>query len=295
MLQGGDPYSATPNVAPFFINEQLIYPGTALIASAPVAPLPYSVALAVFFGVGAGLLGYGIARTEPFRFAVFCSFPFAAALLLGHWSPYLAASLILPAAGFVVAVKPNLGLAVLFARPSRPMVIGAIALTGISLVVMPSWPFRWLSNLTMAPPHLLPVATWLGAPLVLALLRWRRPEARLLLAMALLPQTATFADQLLLFFVAQSRRESVLLAAMSIVGGLAWMSRLQDGIGHPAIIGAPYVVASLYLPALFLVLRRPNAGSVSPWIERRLNALPVWLRGTPEPPLDVSRSFRSSE
>jgi hypothetical protein len=277
LVNGGDPYATAPDVAPFFISEQLFYPATALVASVPVAWLPYHLALAVFFGVGSGLLAYGIARTKPFQLAVFCSFPFVAAMQLGHWSPYVAATLVLPAAGFFIAVKPNLGLAALLGRPSRSMIVGAAVLVLVSLLVMPSWPARWLAALPLAPSHLLPITTWLGAPLILALLRWRRPEARLLLAMSLLPQTATFADQLLLFFVAQTRRESLTLAAISIVGGVAWMIRLLDG-GHPALLGGPFVVASVYLPALVVVLRHPNTGDVPDWVERGVRSLPVWLR-----------------
>lgn len=253
LLEGGNPYSTPPDVAPFFIAEQLFYPLTALVATVPFARLPYHVALAAFFGVGSGVLAYGVARTAPHRLALFCGAPFMAAALLGHWSPYLAATLLLPGAGFLIAVKPNLGLVALVTKPSRAMVLGAAALGAVSLLVMPTWPLHWLDAMKTAPPHLIPVATWYGAPLVLALLRWRRPEARLLLAMALIPQTATFADQLMLFLVPRTRRQSLALALISAVGGIAWIFALRSG-GHPAIVGAPYVVASVYLPALAVVL-----------------------------------------
>jgi hypothetical protein len=280
MLSGGNPYATPPDVAPFFVSEQLFYPGTALAVSAPFAMLPYLVALAAFFGIGSGLLAWGIARTAPHRLAVFCSFPFLMAAHLGHWSPWIAATLLVPSLGFLVAVKPNLGLAALVTRPSRPMLVGAALLVVASLVAMPSWPARWFAAMEHAPRHLVPIATWYGAPLALAILRWRRPEARLLLAMSLVPQTATFADQLMLFLVPQTQRQSLALALISAVGGVAWMLRLLSG-GHPAIVGQPYVVASVYLPALILLWRRPNAGPAPEWLERRLAGLPRWLRGEP--------------
>jgi hypothetical protein len=186
---------------------------------------------------------------------------------------------VLPAAGLFIAVKPNLGLAALVGKPSRSMVVGAVVLVVLSLLVMPSWPARWLAVLPLAPSHLVPITTWMGAPLVLCLLRWRRPESRLLLAMAMLPQTATFADQLLLFYVAQSRGEWIALAAMSVVGGVAWTFRLLADGGHPAIVGAPYVLAAIYLPALIVVLRHPNVGTVPAWLEQRVAFLPAILRG----------------
>lgn len=282
LLDGGNPYEWPPNFAPFFIDEQLFYPLTALVAALPFARLPYHLALATFFGLGSGLLAYGVARTAPHRFALFCGFPFIMAALLGAWSPYIAAALVIPALGFVIAVKPNIGLAALVTRPSRTMIVGAAILVVISIAAMPSWPGRWLSVLPLAPPHLTPIATWLGAPLALALLRWRRPEARLLLAMSLVPQTAMFADQLLLFLVPQTRRQSLGLALVSAVGGVAWIARLRAG-GHPAIVGAPYVLLSVYLPALFVVLRHANTGVIPDWLERRVQALPGWLRGRSEP------------
>lgn len=280
LLDGGNPYEWPPNFAPFFIDEQLFYPLTALVAALPLARLPYHIALATFFGLGSGLLAYGVARTAPHRLALFCGFPFIMSAQLGAWSPYVAAALVLPALGFFVAVKPNIGLAALVTRPSRPMVIGAAILVVISIAAMPSWPGRWLDVLPLAPPHLTPIATWLGAPLALALLRWRRPEARLLFAMSLVPQTAMFADQLLLFLVPQTRRQSLALALISAVGGVAWMARLRLG-GHPAIVGAPYVLASVYLPALFVILRQANTGAIPGWVERRVQGLPGWLRGSP--------------
>jgi hypothetical protein len=282
LLAGGNPYLTPPDVAPFFIEEQLFYPLTALVATVPFSRLPYHLALAAFFGIGSGWLAYAVARTGPHRLALFCGAPFIVSALLGHWSPYLAAALLLPAAGFLIAVKPNLGLAALVTSPSRAMVLGATALIGVSLVVMPTWPVRWFAVLALAPPHLVPVATWLGAPLLLAALRWRRPEARLLLAMALLPQTATFADQLLLFLVPQSRRQSLALALISAVGAVAWMVRISAG-GHPAMVGGPYVIVSVYLPALVVVLRQPNRGALPAWLERRTPALPPWLRGEQGP------------
>lgn len=280
LLGGGDPYATPPDVAPFFIDEQLFYPLTALIATVPFARLPYHVALASFFGLGSGLLAYGVVRTAPHRLALFCSFPFLIAAQLGHWSPYVAAALLLPALGFLIAVKPNIGLAALVTRPSRPMILGALVLVVTSISAMPSWPGRWLAAMSQAPPHLVPVATWLGAPLVLAALRWRRPEARLLLVMSLLPQTATFADQLMLFLVPQTRRQSLLLALIGVAGGIAWMLQLRSG-GHPALVGGPYVVASLYLPALVVVLRHPNVGNIPSWLEGRIAGLPSWIRGHP--------------
>jgi hypothetical protein len=87
--------------------------------------------------------------------------------------------------------------------------------------------------------------------------RWRHPEARLLLAMSLMPQTASFADQLVLQTIARDRRESMLLALASFAGGVAWILRLREPTDAPAVlVGVPYVTASIYWPALALLLLR---------------------------------------
>ena len=39
------------------------------------------------------------------------------------------------------------------------------------------------------------------------------------------------------------------------------------------------IVIAMYLPALWMVLRRPNEGVVPVWLERASAALPAWLRG----------------
>jgi hypothetical protein len=96
--------------------------------------------------------------------------------------------------------------------------------------------------------------------------------------MSVIPQTATFADQLLVMLVARTRSEAVLMAGMSAIGGIAWLARIRLG-GHAATVGAPYVVLSIYLPALLVVLRHRNVGELPPGVERSIAHLPVWLRG----------------
>jgi hypothetical protein len=38
----------------------------------------------------------------------------------------------------------------------------------------------------------------------------------------------------------------------------------------------------LYVPLTLMVLKRPNAGPMPLWIERRVASWPAWLRGRPE-------------
>ena len=65
-----------------------------------------------------------------------------------------------------------------------------------ALLVRPDWPLRWIdvSRQTRDINCQVPIAVQGGALLALALLRWRRADARLLLAMACVPQSMMLYD-----------------------------------------------------------------------------------------------------
>jgi hypothetical protein len=142
------------------------------------------------------------------------------------------------------------------------MVIGGLVIVALSLVVLPRWPIEWLHAVRSLPGHPAPllIARGAGLILLLAALRWRSPEGRLLLVSACVPQLPFFADQLPLMLVARTRTELVGLTALSQVGFLAWFTFLgKDEAYVPK--AAPYVLAFIFIPALVLVLRRPNSAS----------------------------------
>jgi hypothetical protein len=142
------------------------------------------------------------------------------------------------------------------------MVIGGVVVFALSLVVLPRWPLEWLHAVRSLPGHPAPllIARGAGVVLLLAALRWKTPEARLLLVSACVPQLPFFSDQLPLMLVARTRKELVGLAALSQVGFVSWFLFLsRDEAYVPK--AAPYVLAFIFIPALILVLRRPNAAS----------------------------------
>jgi len=110
-------------------------------------------------------------------------------------------------------------------------------------------------------------ATIMGGPvLLLALLRWRRPEARLLLALAIVPQSILFYDQLLLWLVPATMRQSVLLSLLSVLALILGERGFPAGAGHAEVTAAyaPMIMALLFLPCLIMVLRRPNVSDEPP-------------------------------
>jgi hypothetical protein len=117
--------------------------------------------------------------------------------------------------------------------------------------------------------------------LALAALRWRQQEARLLLLYGCVPQLLLFADQLPLLLVARTRLEAALLWAASWIGAMLWLQSVPSWTHAYVQTARPYVLLGIYLPALAVVLARPNVGPAPAWIEAALARarLPRWIRG----------------
>jgi hypothetical protein len=275
---GGFPIMRRSRVVP----EPFFYPFPSLFLLAPFALVPLRVAAALFVGASSALLAWGILVTSPARLPMFFGAGFILAAGLGQWTPLVTATLLLPAFGFLAVVKPNVGLASVAADPSRIRVLGGGALLLVSLAFQPNWPGEWLRNLHAMPPHPIPILLPGGFLTLLALVRWRRPEARLLVAMACVPQLMYFADQLPLWLVAKTRRESMVLSVASVVAWVIALQALNRPGGQPAFESNSLVLVGVYAPALVMVLRRDNSGRLPAFIERRIARWPAWIRGSTE-------------
>ena len=107
-----------------------------------------------------------------------------------------------------------------------------------------------------------------GVLLLLALLRWRRPEARLLAALACVPHLAVLYDTVPLFLACRARWEAWLLVALSYVTLVVTINMVTPGMGLVAALARtwPALLLLMYLPVLVLVLRgdRPSASLPRP-------------------------------
>jgi hypothetical protein len=269
--QGIDPYAMRPR-AEFLrlwpLKDPLFYPLPTLMLVGPFAWIaPVQLAQAVFMGAVSGLLAWRLSRDAWWPLLLFLSPSFLVASFLGQWSPWLVLGTLSPALGFLLFAKPTLGLACFLYRPSWRAVVGCAVSGLVSLALMPRWPVAWLDNLRSVDGHLPPIASPWGAVLLLALVRWRDPSARLLLAMACVPQLGFFADQLPLFLVARTKREALLFVGGGLAAFAVYVTRVVTS-PDPTWPG-PYVALGCYLPALWIVLRRPSparSGSVgSAW------------------------------
>ena len=288
VLDGGDPYRLTWWMKIAALHSPFYYPLPAIGMGLPFVWLRPQDAAIAFVACSAGLLGFAITRGGFNRVPILLSVPFIFAAQLSQTSFLILALALLPLAAGLTVFKPNIGLALFACRPRLWTVLTGGALLLGSIAISPEWPGEWLGIVRSSPVHGAPVATGIGALALLAVLRWRRPEARLLVAMALIPHGLYFYDELPLWLVASTRREALLLSGASWVGWLFWMVT-SNGPGAPHLHDvAPWLVGSLYIPCTWLILRRPNVGPVHGTLERLAQRLPRAIRGLPRVEVEPS-------
>jgi hypothetical protein len=286
LLAERNPYPLIGPGREFNWPATLYHPLPTLIVLAPLGALSLPTARLVFVGltcfayVAALLLTPG----PRWRLLALLSKCSQAAALQVQWSYLLCAAWLLPALGVFAAVKPNIGAAIIGARLQSKWfvasLVGFVVLTSASFVVQPTWPRDWMAALATDPNRRAAVLVPWGFFLALSVVKWRRPEARLLFMLSVIPQTLGMYDALLLFFIPKRASECIALVALSHFSYLMVFS--QPGtLNERVIFGGTAVVYYLYLPCLAMVLRRPNAGTVPAWLDRITVAFPSWLRGTP--------------
>lgn len=254
LLSGADPYAVVPTTGTHY---PLYYPLTAIVVGAPFAALPFPWARVVWAVSSGAAFAWAALRYGRGLPAALLSANFLNAIIQGQWSPLLVAAAVLPALSWLLAAKPSIGAALFAAFPSRRAVIGGLALLAISFAVFPTWPARWADSFRVAV-HMSPIRSPGGVILLLALIRWRQPEARLLAALACVPQIIGLYDTLPLFLIPRSRWQGYALAGLSYVAAFGQVAAVPRAPGMPleAVLAArwPFIFFCLYLPALVMVL-----------------------------------------
>jgi len=259
LLSGFDPYQVVRATGPYPFNVGLFYPLPAIVAAVPFAPLPPHVAGALFFGLSSGLLAFGLTRNRDglVKLPLFASAPFCMAGVLAQWPPLMVAAATLPALQFLTVTKPNIGAVAWLYRPTVRGAIAAALFAIFTLVLIPTWPLEWREALQAAPRYKGPLVRGLtGVILILAVLRWRRREGRLFLAMAVVPQLSLFYDQLPLWLVPNTVWRSLALSALSWVAWWQWYP--SRNLTSSVSAAEPWVFWLVYIPALALLLLLPR-------------------------------------
>jgi hypothetical protein len=289
LFAGRDPYAEIGPGLAFDWPAFFYYPLTAVLSIAPLAVFSRSVAATLFAALASAAFVWAATRRSLVPAIVITSASAAFAAETVQWSPLLGAAIGAPWLGIFLGAKPTIGLAIFAARPTRIAVVGGVVLGLLACLLQPDWPVAWLRAVhhtsLMTPggtPYLAPIATPGGAFAVLALLRWRRPEARLVFALACVPQTPLLYETVPLFLVPATITEGGVLWLGS------WLAALWVSLAGPFASDLPRFITSgtaigwlLYLPCVVMLLRRPNVGSVPAWLERGLERVraPLWLRG----------------
>ena len=201
ILKGRHNIYAEP-YAPYASRYALSYPLTTSFLVLPLAPLSPRAAAMIFVGLSTAIAAFVLSRRRLDELLLFASAPAFFAWCWAQWSPLL---LIQGVAAWTVVLgiaKPQVA-AVMFAfRPSWRGAGLAVVATLATLAWSPTWPLDWLRGSFHATDEVSEHAGALFAPggflLLLAALKWRDPRARLLLALAIIPNRLWFYDQLVL-------------------------------------------------------------------------------------------------
>ena len=241
LLKGEDPYNFIPSSIRIGVPLPVAFFGF------PFLLIPGRLAAAIFFGISSFLLAFGILlKGKKWQLLIFTTFPFIYALIFAQWSPIITASWFFPLlAPLLVLVKPNIALPIAINRITKPGIILAAIILLISLLVYPTWPLRWL-QMTGDYEYIIPLFTLpFGPLLLLSLIFWYDPRARLLLGMSLVPIRGAY-DLLPLWLIPQSRKQMLGLVLLSLVVPVL-------DLGAAFQVKPLWIVPVLYIPALSFI------------------------------------------
>jgi hypothetical protein len=263
LLAGNDPYSAVGPGKAFPWSWPLYYPLPAVIIAVPFTALPVLGARIAFSGVAAAVLGWAIGPRIRTHWPIVLSAAYIISASRTQWAPLLLAAAWIPLLGFVITAKPNVGLSTLATQDRQGAITalaGCAAMLLVSFAVEPGWLSSWRDVIRTAP-HIQSAITALpaGPLLALAALKWRRPDARLLLALAIIPHTPSVYDLLVLFFACRNLRETLVLALLTqaLYWGIVFFGSFNTFEAYAAGLGRAAVFI-VYLPVLAAILLRPN-------------------------------------
>jgi hypothetical protein len=262
--RGTNPYDVIGPGRQFNWSWPLLYPLPTVMAVLPIAWLPLLAARVSFAALSVGVLAFALSRRGPGRLAILGSAAVVDAARAGQFSLLLTAAVMLSWLAFVFPLKPPLGIALLAASPRRRSLLVALAggtlLAIAAFIAQPGWMVSWLGELRTTSHMRAPSLEFGGPLLLLALFRWRRLDARVLLACACVPHTPSLYDVVPVGLVARDFRESLVYALLTHAA-LFSQQLLVTGLppAAAATMAARILNVTVYLPALLAILSRPNS------------------------------------
>jgi hypothetical protein len=234
----------------------------------------------LFVALSSGTLAYVVSRSAWWPLLMFLSGSMVMSVRSASFSILLTLGVFLPSAAWLGVFKPNIGLAMFASRPSLKSAFTMMAIFVLSVAIQPSWPGEWFTAATASPFHFAPWRVPGGFIVALAALKWRLPEGRLLAALALVPSSPIAYEALPLFVIPRARGEMIILSVTTnIVVALTAQISLQGERFNYLSVAQPAMLWLVYVPALVMVLRRPNVGRIPTWAAEYVQRLPTWFRG----------------
>jgi len=287
LMDGQSPYS-------LILREGAVtlYPFTTSVVLSPFLLLPVKFWAPIFTGLGTGFLSAGILfKGRPWQLLALVTPCYLSTIHSVQWSPFLAASLLLPFLLPLATAKPQIGIVLILCGRWTSVSVGlASSIVIISLSVFPNWPLEWISQgnldlyLGKSPLTVLP-----GFLLLSAGILWRNPRARLVFAMSIVQQRYYY-DQLLIFLVPRSMSQMLFLVSASWGGFFAaWRLHpevLRAGTQHGDVWSL--LMWTLYIPALGLVW-------FNHWTDRRAARDPEGGVGDTAENLGIADSMRCAQ
>jgi hypothetical protein len=254
LSDGINPYRSTPA----HLKYPLFYPLPAVLLALPFTVLPIALARPAFDIAVGWIFAYALWTRAPYALLALFSGAYLFAMRAGQTTPMVVAGSVIPALGFLFTVKPNTGLACLIARPSRAAIIGGLAITAVTLVLVPSWPLDWWAAIQQQSQHIRPpILRPFGWLLLLAGFRWRTQGGRLLLALALIPQNTLPHELLPLVLIPGNAVEMGVYVVGSWIAVAFTSVAMERATSLSRLVTDvwPMLFVLVHLPALFMVLR----------------------------------------
>jgi hypothetical protein len=268
-LHGQNPYDVMGPGKAVEFPELMAYPFTEVLLLVPFALVSNVVAGPLVVALTCGAWSWALLGSRRYRMGLIGGVSLAALFVTGEgqWSPLLLAAALTPSLGWLLAIKPTIGLALFAAFPSWKTLVGCAAFLFVALVLYPPWPFEWYRT-TRTVHHLVAIVTRPGGFLVLlALVRWKEPTARLLVALSCIPHTTLPYETLYLFVIPQTAGRAWALCFLSylapvLVGPVNSMTVEYVQRYGDAILWTTYIpcLAMLLFPPKVAERRHPAVG-----------------------------------
>jgi hypothetical protein len=287
VVHGQNPYALIGPGRAFEWQAPLFYPLPAALTLLPLAAFSEGVAVFLFVAIGVGSFLWAVTENGWSGLWTLASLNLQHAVYIAQWSPLLGGAFAIAPLSALLIAKPTVGAAVFAAKPSVWAVAGSLVLIVLAFVLQPGWWHDWrhaIEGATLGAagrfPYTAPVTQPGGVLALLALLRWRRPEGRLLAVLACVPQTTLPYEGVLLYLVPRGWRQMLTLTALGWCTSIFVRTVYQPaGLTQTVLAYGPTMTTLLYLPCTIMILRRANEGNVPDWLERRVARWPPWLRG----------------